>query len=91
MKKIKCKCGESFWDSSMFAEHYRECGDIVPATAQKKLSNREQGYINAIQKRADHLSSRIASSIDKPLSYDKHELSALTWAINNLLYFKTKQ
>lgn len=56
-----------------------------------KLSIREQGYIDTLQKRADHLACRIANCGDKPLTYDKHELSALTWGINNLLYFKNKQ
>ncbi len=29
MKKLKCKCGEAFLDSKMFAEHYRECSAVA--------------------------------------------------------------
>lgn len=40
----------------------------------------EQKMLNTLEKRAQHLSKRIASS-DKDLSYDKAELRALSWAI----------
>ena len=42
-----------------------------------------RSLFKALERRADHLAKRIAASnID--LSYDKQELAALRWALNNL-------
>ena len=42
-----------------------------------------RGRIGALQKRADHLASRIANDT-RDLSWDKQELGALLWALDIL-------
>lgn len=45
------------------------------------LTNRERRYVGALQRRAEHLQARIKDSLLRHLTYDKHEHSALTWAL----------
>lgn len=45
------------------------------------LTNRQRRYVSALQRRAEHLRARIESNLLKDLTYDKHELNALTWAL----------
>ena len=42
-----------------------------------------RSLFKALERRADHLAKRIAAS-DIDLSYDKQELAALRWALDNL-------
>ena len=46
------------------------------------LTNRQRRYVSALQRRAQHLQTRIEDNLLKDLTYDKHELSALTWALS---------
>jgi hypothetical protein len=48
---------------------------------QEELTPHERRRIEVLQKRATFLKSRIEASPNKDLSYDKAELSALTWEI----------
>lgn len=55
----------------------------VPATdpIYGHLTNRERRYVTALQRRAEHLQARIDSSLLRDLTYDKHEIAALSWAL----------
>ena len=45
------------------------------------LTNKERRYVSALQRRSQHLSSRIEAAMTVDLTYDKHELAALKWAL----------
>jgi len=54
------------------------------------MSSRKR-RIEALQKRADHLAARIASSEKLELTFDKQELGALKWAIRELSAHRAEQ
>ena len=49
------------------------------------VSRLEAKYLRLLRRRIDHLSARIAQQPGRPgESYDRHELSALRWAVAEL-------
>ena len=56
---------------------------MIPATDEiyGHLTNRERRYVGALQRRIQHLASRVDAAMTVDLTYDKHELAALRWAL----------
>ena len=50
----------------------------------ERFNKDERRKIEVLEKRRDHLAERIASNPYKNLSYDKAELGALNWVLNEL-------
>ena len=62
----------------------RKKGDfLIPATDPifGHLTNRERRYVNALQRRSEHLQARIDAALTVDLTYDKHEVAAIRWAL----------
>jgi len=45
------------------------------------LTNRERRYVTALQRRSQHLASRIEVAMTVDLTYDKQERAAIQWAL----------
>ena len=45
------------------------------------MSGKEREYLKRLQRRADHLASRLTTNPDKFVHWDQAELNALQWAI----------
>lgn len=51
---------------------------------QVEFSSKEKRKIKSLMRRAEHLERRISDSRDKELSYDKQELAALIWVMDQI-------